>query len=55
VAHNHPSGNKKPSENDRIVTVRIKEAANYMDLILLDHLILVPDEEFYCMVDNGII
>jgi DNA repair protein RadC len=43
-----------PSGNDRIVTVRIEEAANYMDLILLDHLILTPEEEFYSMVDNGL-
>ena len=54
VAHNHPSGNKEPSETDGSVTMRIKEAANCMDLVLLDHLIIVPDEEFYSLADNGL-
>lgn len=55
VVHNHPSGNKEPSEADIKITRKIKEAGNYMDLVLLDHLILIPDKEFYSMADNGII
>ena len=55
VAHNHPSGNKEPSESDRLMTVKIKEAVNYMDFLLLDHLIIVPDNDFLSMTDNGMI
>jgi DNA repair protein RadC len=55
VAHNHPSGNKEPREADLKITRKIKEAGNIMDLALLDHLILVPDEEYYSMADSGII
>jgi DNA repair protein RadC len=35
--------------------MRIKEAANWMDLVLLDHLIIVPDNDFLSMTDNGMI
>jgi len=55
AVHNHPSGNKEPSEADVMITRKIKEASNYMDVALLDHLILIPDKEFYSMADNGII
>lgn len=40
VAHNHPSGNLQPSGADRTLTTKLKEAAGYMDIRLLDHLII---------------
>ena len=43
VAHNHPSGNIKPSEEDIKITKRIKDAAKLMDMQLLDHLIVTTD------------
>jgi len=52
ISHNHPSGGKEPSEADISITKRIKEAGNIMDLKLLDHIILIPEEEFYSMADN---
>ena len=52
VAHNHPSGNIKPSANDIRLTKKIKEAANLCDIALLDHLI-VGKEEFYSFTDDG--
>jgi DNA repair protein RadC len=55
LAHNHPSGKKEPSESDISITKRIKEAGNIMDLKLLDHIILIPEAEFYSMADNEII
>jgi DNA repair protein RadC len=55
VAHNHPSGNKEPSEADIQTTRKIREAVYYLNLTLLDHLILIPEEEYYSMADNGII
>lgn len=40
VAHNHPSGNLDPSEADIELTQQLLEGANYLDIPLLDHLIL---------------
>lgn len=55
VAHNHPSGNLNPSESDSRITQKLKEAGNIMDIQLLDHLIITPDEEYYSFADNGLI
>jgi DNA repair protein RadC len=40
LAHNHPSGNLKPSEADKELTIKIREACKLMDIQLLDHLII---------------
>jgi len=40
LAHNHPSGNFKPSEQDRIITKKIMGASKFLDITLLDHNIL---------------
>lgn len=42
LAHNHPSGNLKPSEADKEITNKIKAACKLMDIELLDHLIISP-------------
>lgn len=47
LAHNHPSGSLKPSKPDIELTSKIKEAAKYMDITLMDHLILSPEEDEY--------
>ena len=52
IAHNHPSGNLKPSESDNILTRKIKEGAKLMDINLLDHLVVVNDG-FYSYSDEG--
>ena len=52
IAHNHPSGNLKPSENDIRLTKKIKEAGNFLDIKLLDH-IIVTKEGFYSFGDKG--
>ena len=46
LAHNHPSGNLKPSEVDKELTNKIKKASEYMDIKLLDHLIITKNEYF---------
>ncbi len=46
LAHNHPSGNLEPSTADREMTSKIKAAGEYMDLRVLDHLI-VSNEGYY--------
>ncbi|WP_162944815.1 JAB domain-containing protein [Flavisolibacter nicotianae] len=43
VAHNHPSGNLKPSRADEELTRRLKEAATLHDIKLLDHLIITKE------------
>jgi len=51
LAHNHPSGNLKPSEADKRLTTKIKEAGRLLDIDLLDHLI-ITDESYYSLADN---
>lgn len=46
LAHNHPSGNCNPSDADRKVTSRIKEALKLIDVLVLDHIILTSDDYF---------
>ena len=54
IAHNHPSGNLKPSEVDKALTQKLKKAGEYLDIVLLDHLIITKDD-FYSFSDNGLI
>ena len=42
VAHNHPSGNIKPSEADLALTQRLKDAGKLLGIELLDHIITTP-------------
>jgi DNA repair protein RadC len=55
VCHNHPSGNLKPSESDTKVTKKLKNACEIMDIQLLDHLIITPEEAYFSFADNGFI
>jgi len=52
IAHNHPSGNLRPSEADISLTRKVKKAASLMDIALLDHLI-ISQEGFYSFSDEG--
>ncbi len=52
ICHNHPSGNKEPSEADIRITGKIKEAAAFFDISLLDH-IIVTDNGYFSFADNG--
>lgn len=54
LCHNHPSGNLKPSQADEELTVKIKEAAKYFDIRVLDH-IIVSEEGYYSFADEGIL
>ncbi|MFB9272856.1 MULTISPECIES: JAB domain-containing protein [Flavobacteriaceae] len=55
LAHNHPSGKLQPSEADKQLTQKIKKAAVLFDVKVLDHLIIIPNGEFYSFSDNGLI
>jgi len=52
LAHNHPSGALKPSEADVRLTRKIKEAAEWMDIKVLDHIVLA-DRSYYSFADEG--
>lgn len=52
LAHNHPSGNLKPSEQDINITKRIKDALNIIDVQVVDHIILTANG-FYSFSDEG--
>jgi len=54
LCHNHPSGSLKPSKADEELTFKIKEAAKYFDIKVLDHLI-VGDDGYYSFADEGIL
>jgi len=54
LCHNHPSGSLKPSRADEDLTRKIKEAAGYLDIKVLDH-IIVGDDGYYSFADEGLL
>jgi DNA repair protein RadC len=54
LCHNHPSGSLKPSRQDEEITKKIKEAAKYFDIKVLDH-IIVSDTGYFSFADEGIL
>ncbi|MGB5027203.1 MAG: DNA repair protein RadC [Chitinophagaceae bacterium] len=54
LCHNHPSGSLKPSRADEQLTTKIKEAARFLDITVLDH-IIVSDDGYYSFADEGLI
>ena len=54
LAHNHPSGNLKPSPEDIRLTKQIREASNFMRIKILDH-IIISDTEYYSFADEGML
>lgn len=54
LCHNHPSGNLTPSEADKDITKKIKEAGRYMDIPVLDHLI-IGNDAYFSFADEGLI
>ena len=54
LAHNHPSGSMKPSRQDMEITKQVKDAAQFMRIKVLDHLILT-DEGYYSFSDEGLL
>ena len=54
LCHNHPSGSLKPSKADESLTLKIKEAAKYFDISVIDH-IIVSDQGYYSFADEGLL
>lgn len=54
LIHNHPSGKLVPSEPDKAITKRLKEACNLLEIVLLDHLI-ISRWSYFSFADDGIL
>jgi DNA repair protein RadC len=54
LSHNHPSGNLKPSRADEELTQKIKVAAAYHDIKVMDH-IIITSEGYYSFADEGLL
>lgn len=64
VFHNHPSGNRLPSNGDKEITQKLKNGLSFLDIDLLDHIIIAPDirnkwnmgkPDYFSFKDEGII
>ena len=53
LSHNHPSGNLKPSHQDKALTMKLVEAGKLLDIKVLDHLI-ITQQGFYSFADEGL-
>jgi DNA repair protein RadC len=54
LAHNHPSGNLRPSEADIKITHKLREIAAFIDINLVDH-IIVGENAYYSFADEGML
>lgn len=54
IAHNHPSGNLAPSQQDVDLTKKLKESARLLDITLADHLI-IAGKDYYSFADDGML
>ncbi len=54
VAHNHPAGSLKPSQEDINITKKINEAGKLLEIELLDH-IIIAQNKFYSFKEEGIL
>lgn len=54
IAHNHPGGISKPSQNDIIATEAVTKALKTIEVVLLDHIIITATD-YYSFKDNGLI
>jgi DNA repair protein RadC len=52
LCHNHPSGNLKPSKADEELTYKIREAARFFDIKVIDH-IIVSNDGYFSFADEG--
>ena len=54
LCHNHPSGNLKPSRADEELTQKIKIAARYLDIAVIDH-VIDSEDGYYSFADDGLL
>lgn len=53
IAHNHPSGNPDPSEEDKAATKRLRDAGELLGIELLDHIIIGGNGKYVSMLADG--
>lgn len=53
LCHNHPSGSLMASTADIRISKKLKTAGEYLDVVVLDHIILSPNGGYYSLADNG--
>ncbi len=54
LCHNHPGGTLRPSRADEMLTQKIKQAAAYLDISIMDH-IIVSNEGYFSFADEGML
>ena len=54
LSHNHPSGNLKPSTADELLTTKIRKASYFLDIQLIDH-IIISNNGYYSFADESMI
>lgn len=54
LTHNHPSGSLQPSEQDKLITQKLNQASQLLDMQLVDH-IIVTSEGYYSFADEGLL
>lgn len=54
LSHNHPSGQLKPSHQDKHLTEELKQACSYLNITVLDH-VIIADNQYYSFTDEGIL
>jgi len=54
LAHNHPSGNAKPSQEDLALTKRLRQSGKTLGINVLDH-VIITKSEFYSFKENNLI
>lgn len=56
LAHNHPSGSLEPSDSDRTITKKLKEALKLLQIDVLDHIIVSPEKDnCYSFLENDLL
>ena len=54
ISHNHPSGNLKPSDRDKDLTKKIRDAGDMLDIKLMDHIIVGHEGQYLSFSDEGL-
>ncbi len=54
LAHNHPSGQLKPSQEDKMITKKIKQFGELIEMPVLDHLI-ITDNGYFSFSDQELL
>lgn len=53
LCHNHPSGDPKPSNADKVITTKLRQAAKLLDIKLIDH-IIIGNNNYFSFADEGL-